>query len=162
MHVIDIVFIDPFQTNVFARLIRRELDISMSLLTPILNTAKHMARRWANRGNSLLMASPTRTPLAIRLTRARKAANLTLEQAAAYIGTSLSTYRRWENSELEPSVSQLVTAAVAFDTTPQALIDGTEADMDAAGLVQRVISLERTVRELQASLDALRDEQPDA
>lgn len=107
------------------------------------------------------MAPPTRTPLAIRLARAREAADLTPEQAAAYIGTSNSTYRRWENSELEPSVSQLVTAAVAFDTTPMALIDGTEADMDSAGLVQRVLSLERTVREMQAALDALLPAQPE-
>ncbi len=102
------------------------------------------------------------TPLAIRLTRARDAAGLTLDQAAAYVGVSASTYRRWERGELEPTVSQLVTAAVAFDTTPLALIDGTEADMDAAGLVQRVINLERTVREMQESLDALRAERPDA
>jgi transcriptional regulator with XRE-family HTH domain len=102
------------------------------------------------------------TPLAIRLARARDAANLTLDQAAAYIGTSSSTYRRWENGELEPTVSQLVTAAVAFDTTPQALIDGTEADMDSAGLVQRVLSLERTVQEMQAALDALHAEQHEA
>lgn len=99
------------------------------------------------------------TPLAIRLARAREAADLTLDQAAAYIGTSNSTYRRWENGELEPGVSQLVTAAVAFNTTPMALIDGTEPDMDSAGLVQRVLSLERTVREMQAALDALRPEQ---
>lgn len=104
------------------------------------------------------MAPPTRTPLAIRLTRARDAAGLTQDQAAAYVGTSGSTYRRWERGELEPTVSQLVTAAVALDTTPQALIDGTEADMDSAGLVQRVLSLERTVREMQAALDALRPE----
>lgn len=101
------------------------------------------------------MAPRTKTPLAIRLARAREAVDLTQDQAAAYIGTSSSTYRRWESGELEPSVSQLVTTAAAFATTPHALLEGTEADMDAAGLVQRVINLERTVRELQASIDAL-------
>lgn len=95
------------------------------------------------------------TPLAIRLTRARDAADLNQEQAAAYVGVSVATYRRWERGEHEPTVSQLATVAVAFNTTTQALIDGTEADMDSAGLVQRVLILERTVREMQASLEAL-------
>src|SRR5689334_4929732 len=107
--------------------------MSVSFLSTFLSDAMRVARRWADRGNSLLMAPPKMTPFAIRLVRARKAADLTQDQAAAFVGVAPVTYRRWEQAQYEPSASQLVTIAVAFDTTPQMLLEGTEGDGGPAG-----------------------------
>lgn len=104
------------------------------------------------------MAPPKMTPFAIRLVRARKAADLTQDQAAAFVGVAPITYRRWEQAQYEPSASQLVTIAVAFDTTTQMLLEGTEGAGGPAGMVQRVLTLERTLQRLQESVDALRSE----
>lgn len=120
-----------------------------------------VARRWADHANSLLMAPPKMTPFAIRLVRARKAAGLTQDQAAAYVGVSGATYRRWEQASHEPSASQLVTIAVAFDTTTQMLLEGTEGGEGPAGLVQRVLTMERMLQGLQESVDALRADRDD-
>lgn len=117
-----------------------------------------VTRQWVDRANSLLMAPPKLTPFAIRLVRARKATGLNQDHAAAFVGVSVATYRRWEQAQNEPSASQLVTIAAAFATTTDALLNGTEVAEGPTGLVQRVLLLERTLQKLQESVDALRSD----
>lgn len=54
----------------------------------------------------------------------RRAANLTQDAAAEKAGVALSTYKRWENGEFEPRVSDVHKLAEVFNASVDELLNG--------------------------------------
>ena len=64
------------------------------------------------------------SPFIRNLRAARKAANLTQEQAAECLGICTLHYSRLERGERQPSLAELARAADAFGVSAYALLDG--------------------------------------
>ncbi|WP_040597839.1 helix-turn-helix domain-containing protein [Patulibacter medicamentivorans] len=91
----------------------------------------------------------TTTAFAGALTEARAATGLTRAEVAALLGVAELTYRRWEQGQTEPTVSQLPALAAALGTTPTQLLTGTPL-VTGSGILPRLLAVEAAVADLHA------------